>query len=497
VEPSRAFRVTLGVAAFFSIALVRADAPPKPPPLQPGLTEGVESRLIQFEVRVTRKGAPVGGLTTSDFDIELGGKPLRKFTVDDMCGAATALPGAPAPRTGGFILYFDEPELTVDGKNRAVEVARLVAPALLSKGHELLILRNGDALRTEANWTRDPAVASAALDRIAADPGNGDVLRAQAEQVRMESVLDRVAAGVRASELQTRVDIRDGARADNNPVRGPQADGIVAFGTPHQSGSGKGPGELAADAEHDVVVTGELTRLIGEIKPLVHDDLRRTERDMERLSGVVRYLALRDAPKGIVYFADTLRRDPGAGIVHTLNSAAHNEHLLDDPQWNSVIEPWNADNTFQALVRESSTYGVRFYAVEGRGLSLPSDWVRTSQDTLASMALETGGLSFLNGIAPERIADRLAADQSCWYLVSFDPSGWDTDRPLKLGVSVGKDGLRVQTRTSLVVPSRATLTETRLVAAHFGDPAFASQPLSVSVYPIGGTTRSLEILAQV
>src|SRR6185436_8989177 len=152
---------------------------------------------------------------------------------------------------------------------------------------------------------------------------------------------------------------------------------------------------------------------------------------------------------------------------------------------------------FDTLVRESSTYGVRFYAVEGRGLSMPSDWVRTSQDTLASMALESGGLSFLNGIAPERIADRVAADQACWYLVSFAPSGWDTDRPLSLTVYAKRDGLRVQTRSELVIPSRATLTETRLIAAHFGDPALEARPLSVSIYPVGGTNKNLAILAQV
>src|SRR6185369_10915796 len=132
------------------------------------------------------------------------------------------------------------------------------------------------------------------------------------------------------------------------------------------------------------------------------------------------------------YFADTLRRDPGSAVQHTLEVAERTTGALSDPRakgadsmWSGSIAPWNADAAFDTLVRESSTYGVRFYAVEGRGLSMPSDWVRTSQDTLASMALESGGLSFLNGIAPERIADRVAADQACWYLVSFAPSGWD------------------------------------------------------------------------
>ncbi len=128
---------------------------------------------------------------------------------------------------------------------------------------------------------------------------------------------------------------------------------------------------------------------------------------------------------------------------------------------------------------------------------MPSNWVRSSQDTLASMALDTGGRFFLNGIAPERIAESVAADQSCWYLVSFAPSGWDLDRPLNLGVWPKTKGLRVETRSALVIPSRETLTQTRLIAVHFDDPALQSRPLSVSFYPVGGSTKSFQVLAQV
>jgi hypothetical protein len=41
------------------------------------------------------------------------------------------------------------------------------------------------------------------------------------------------------------------------------------------------------------------------------------------------------------------------------------------------------------------------------------------------------------------------------------------------------------------------LTDTRLVAAHFGDPTLEDRPLSLSIYPVGGTTKRLQVLAQV
>lgn len=479
-------RVTLSLAMLLISASARAEGAEVPPPLQPGITEGVETRLVQFEVRVSRKGAPVSGLTASDFDIELGGKPLTKFTVDDMCfGAAAPFPGVPAPKPGSYIFYFDEPELTVDGRHRAIEVARLVVPALLAHGHDLMILRNGDSLRTDTNWTHDPAVVSAALDRVAADPGNGDSSRADAEQVHFERLFDQLAGAVRVAEMQKQMALR-GERSSHAGSQSPSND-------PDSPAYRPGPAVMAAQS----VGTAALAQLLLQFQPLVQDELRRTKRDLERLRGAVRLLALRDAPKGLVYFADTLRRDPGDVLVRTLDSATHITRFLGDPRWRAEADAWNADGEFQALVRDSSTYGVRFYAVEGRGLGMPSNWVRSSQDTLASMALDTGGRFFLNGIAPERIAESVAADQSCWYLVSFAPSGWDLDRPLNLGVWPKTKGLRVETRSALVIPSRETLTQTRLIAAHFDDPALQSRPLSVSFYPVGGSTKSFQVLAQV
>src|SRR5260221_14437120 len=124
-----------------------------------------------FEVRDDSGGSRVRGVSAKDLDIELGGKPLKAYTLDDMSAVPASPTGVSATRPGSFIFYFDEPELTVEGRRRAIEVARLVAPALLSHGHDVLILRNGTALRTETKWTHDPAEVAAALDRIASDPG--------------------------------------------------------------------------------------------------------------------------------------------------------------------------------------------------------------------------------------------------------------------------------------------------------------------------------------
>lgn len=474
---------SLPVSMTLCLATILTGASPRAqdagaPLRNPGHIERVQARLVQFEVRVSHKGAPVPGLSAKDFDIELGGRPLQSFTVDDMCTGAPALPPEErAARPGSFILYFDEAELTVDGRHRAVEVARLVAPALLTHGHDVLILRNGTSLRAETKWTHDPAEVSAALDRIAIDLGNGDWARASSEEFHAENLLVQLEGAVREANMRAQTALRD----------------LV------QHPSRTQPDDLAAQASttEQMMLNETVALLVGELKTAVQIDLQRTEHDVERLRRAVQSLALRGSPKGIVYFSDTLRRDPGEVIVHAVSSDAQFARLMSVRAWRTLISTWDADAKLRALIRDASTDDVRFYAVEGRGIAMPSDWVRTSQDTLASLALDTGGLSFVNGIAPQRIADRVVDDQSCWYLVSFAPTGWDTDRPLDLGVWAKKPGFRVQTRSALVIPSQAALTEALLIAAHFGDTALEDHPLSLSIYPVGGSTKKLEILAQV
>jgi hypothetical protein len=499
-------RLALCIAIPLSVGFVRAENAPTPPPLNPGLTEGVESRLVQFEVRVSRKGVPVRGLTAQDLDIELSGKPLAKFTIDDMCTAAPSDEiEVQATRPGSFVFYFDEPELTVEGRLRAIEVARLVAPALLAKGHDVMVLRNGASLHAETKWTHDAAEVTAALDRIAADPGHRDSLQAAASELQAERLMERAQTLVRESEYQRQSSMMEAnseyANGGKSQGGGGTGGGMSApwDGVARNPKGANTPGSLRAfkDAVNDQEIgNASLSQLASEFRTLVQDELQRSGRDVERLRGAVRALSLRGSPKGLVYFADTLRRDPGGVVARALGSVPEFNNRKSESASKEAIADWNSDGVLAALVRDAATYDVRFYSVEGRGLGMPTDWVRSSQDTIAGLALETGGLYFVNGIAGRGIAESIAADQSCWYLVSFEPAGWSTDRPLNVGVWPKQQGLHVQTRSALVIPSRAALTQTRLLAAHFGDPGFEDHPLSVSIYPIGGTADDLNVLAQ-
>jgi len=480
-------RLALGLTILAIGGSPRAENETPPPPLDPGLAEGIESRLVQFELRAARKGVPVRGLSAKDLDIELGGKPVTAFTVDDMCAEA---PQGTSARVGSFLFYFDESQLTVEGRRRAIEVARRVSSSLLSQGQAVFVLRNGPAQRAETTWTRDPALVTAALDRIASDSGSQESARAEAEETRAENTLERAASWVRETDMSRQLGMSDAENALLNALGG---------GGPLPTATMARVRELAKGQAAPYSAEGDAAekRLIAELTTLVEDQLRRGGRDIERLRAAVRSLSLRGSPKGVVYFSDTLRRDPGGAAARALESTRGLADRKEPTGSRSALTAQTEDAALTALVRDASSYGVRFYAVEGRGLASPSDWVRTSQDTLVSLALDTGGLSFVNGLSGAAIAESVAADQACWYLVSFAPSGWEEDRTLPLAVYGKQPGLRVKTGSSLVIPSRATLTQTRLIAAHFGDASPETLPLSVSIYPVGGTAKNLTVLAQV
>ena len=466
--------IAFGVGLFHPDALSSAGTDAALPSTQPTLTDRVEKRLIQFEMRVSRKGDPVSGLSAADFDIELAGKPLSDFTVDDMCAGASIV-AARDTNPGSSLFYFDEPELTREGRIRAVEVARRVAPALLERGHDLKIVRNGSAVLAETGWTHDASEVFAALDRIASDPGARDYLRDAVDERDVERLIEEAAsllggAGVSATvagrQLPTdcTLDSKAIGKAINMVKRGSERNAIHA--------------------------------MAGSLRTIVNAELRRTGRDIARLRGAVQSLASRGSPKAVLYFADSLRSDPGRAMKTAFESISNWDPAAVVAR-STTIAPWNADGAMQSLTRDAAAFGVRFYAVEGRGLTNGSDWVRTAQDTLASLGLETGGLSFVNGLQASSIADRIAADQACWYLVSFDPADRPRDRTLDLGIWPKERGLKVRAVSSVVIPGQQAQENARLVAANFGKSLPEDTPLAVAVYPVGGTDKSLQVMAQV
>jgi hypothetical protein len=447
--------------------------------LTPILQEGIERRLIQFEVRLSQKGAPVRGVKAADLDIELGGKPLKSFILDDMCtGTPDAVAETAAVPAGSFLLYFDEIELTFEGRRRAVEVRQARREHAVVQGERDQDPAQSPVAPVGNAVDHDAALISATLGRIAGDPGEGDAMRAAIDEARIVDSMDHTAALIHDANINQAISRETAIRESvNGPIVGANCGGF-AVRAPNPAAL------VAAQSAKSSQQAGDhaLQDLVIELRGFSHEEVRRGERDMTRLRAAISSLALRGAPKGIVYFADTLRRDPGHVVEGMLDSQWQFTNRIaarpgsssglsgTDAKMISSVSSRTADLEMAALVRDAATYGARFFAVEGRNLAAPSDWIQASQDTMVSLALDTGGLPFINGIPAEKIADRIAADQSCWYLASFDPRGWTADKQLGLGVYPKARGVRVNTRSSLVIPSRETLIQATLQAAPLETP---------------------------
>jgi hypothetical protein len=88
-----------------------------------------------------------------------------------------------------------------------------------------------------------------------------------------------------------------------------------------------------------------------------------------------------------------------------------------------------------------------------------------ARDTAESLAGETGGHAFLRGQNGARVAERIRRDFSCLYLLSFDPSDFKEDTPLRILVDTSRKGVKVTSRGQLILRSESAETVSRLLSA--------------------------------
>lgn len=93
---------------------------------------------------------------------------------------------------------------------------------------------------------------------------------------------------------------------------------------------------------------------------------------------------------------------------------------------------------YDDVLNAAASAGIRFYTVEGQGIVVTTTGGSDAQGTLVSLAAETGGRSFLNGVGADTIAKGVLSDLSCYYLLSFKPGDFRVDEPLSVFVAVSR-----------------------------------------------------------
>jgi hypothetical protein len=221
-------------------------------------------------------------------------------------------------------------------------------------------------------------------------------------------------------------------------------------------------------------------------------------------------LADLDPPKAVLYFADTMRQNAGehylAFFSGTTLKDANGKPTSDAAA--ILADAATGALPLDRVMNEAAGLGIRFYTVEGQGMTgdntftqsrgspstgggggqsnqasplVNSQRTRDSQGTLVSLAAETGGRSFLNGISSGRMAAQILDDMSCVYLLSFDPSGFPQDAPLPVSVAVKRPKVKSTVRGRLVIQSDGARLTGRVLSAFASPEAVAAADASVQV----------------
>jgi VWFA-related protein len=336
------------------------------------------------------------------------------------------------------IFFFDNGHLTLGGRQRSIDTARELIPKLVVSGAQATLVSNAASLETVVPLTTD---AQALLQGLA----------------RMEN------------------------------------DRTLRFWEPYSALEENRVEEVAAAAKEDP------EGAVGLARSYQLEERWRQERDLRRLTMILGRFAEMDPPKAVLYFADTMRANAGEHYFSFFSDAVRDRYGrgADNESLTGAL-------SFDRVIDEASAFGIRFYAVEGQGLTAPSlmagmrnttrtssrpvnsSRLRDAQNTLAGLALETGGRAFVNAVPATKIAERVLSDLSCLYLVSFDPRGLREDAPLRVTVTVANRKVKVQTRGRLVVQSENARLTSRLLAT-FAAPDIqkGDVPMRVGIIPAG------------
>jgi len=440
----RARSVTLAVLCLTASAGPETPAQEPERPREVGLIERAEARLAQLDITVSGDPDVIGALTADDFAIRINFRLLEEFQLDRACGApepaGTGPEGVqqpppterPAPPGPSYLFYFDQPHLTLGGRQRALDLAAELVDRLVTGNARAMIVSNAARLELIEPLTADPARLTAALQRLERDQSQWDVW-AEQESSRIDEVVRLL------------------------------------------------------NEDQDVQRAISLARVYQK------EERWRTEQNLRRLELALGLLSDLDPPKAVIYFADTMRSNPGEHYLSFFGYALRSE----DPALGVMTsDALTSRLPFDRVVNLASAQGSRIYAVEARGLINEVDLnllnpkafastgtvastsrvrVGDAQRALGDLATETGGRAFLHGVRGARIAGQILEDASCLYVASFDPSGFREDVPLRLSVAVDRPGVEVRVRGRVVFPSESTRLTARLLqafgrAGEIGDP---------------------------
>jgi VWFA-related protein len=399
-----------------------ASAPPSPaagteapPAAGESFGEAIEVTVVNVDVVVRDKsGKQVGGLTRDDFSLFVDGKKVEIANFSSQAPAAPVVPGRAAPAPGApapavpadggaarerlsLVVFVDNANMRPFDRNRLLKQLRGFLDKTLQPGDQVLLVTHDLGLHTRHTFGDRPETLAPALDALTKE----------------------AAAGLnRDLELgHTMDDIQDVIK-----TQGCTSGADVAFSEAraHQE-------QRLAEAK---VTYGNLHNLL------------------KSLDGV-------EGRKALIYVGDGVATQVGTDVFGLI------EELCPQNTNRTNFQTVNALAPLHQVIADANASRVTFYTLEATGqpsynaaehgrpavsFDLAQRIDQDRQDSLTSLARETGGRAALNGSDFRHDLEEIGAEITNAYSLGFTPPPGPAGKPHTIKVELNRPGLRATYR---------------------------------------------------
>jgi VWFA-related protein len=399
-----------------------ASAGAAPPPAAESFGEAIEVTVVDVDVVVRDKsGKQVSGLTRDDFSLSIDGKKVEITNFSSQSGAASparppqpAAGGVPAPAqstAGGadlaparerlnLVVFVDNANMRPFDRNRLLKQLRAFLQKTVQAGDQVLLVTHDLGLHVRHSFRDSPDALLPALDKLEKEAASG---------------------------LNRDLDLRQTMDQIQDVIK--------------LQGCSNGITEAVGMARaHEEQVLNEVKVTYGNLHNLLRS-----------LDGV-------DGRKALLYVGDGLSTQVGTDVFGMV------EELCPNNTAHAGFEPVDATAPMRQVIADANASRVTFYTLEATGLpayasaehagkppisfELSRRIDQDRQDSLTSLARETGGRAALNGSDFRHDLDEIAAEITSSYSLGFTPPPGPPGRTHTIKVELNRPGLKATYRAS-------------------------------------------------
>jgi VWFA-related protein len=403
----RTFLIALAVAALFAVAPAAQQQPPPRP------TFRANTQIVSVDVIVRDgSGAVVKGLTAADFEVLEDGKPqeIRSFTFEEIAEHPPGIETADLLATAGARLADDNRRAQPSDAAATVEATPMTSAALA--GRRLIVLL---------------------FDISSMQPE--DVQRAVDSATKYVNEKMSPADMVAVATVSSMLDVLTDFTADRTKVSA----ALAALG--YKEGTATPPPSA------DTVATDEQTA--ADASTVTEDaaamDMFNNDVRLRALKALAETLSPIEQKKSILYFSAGMERsgDDNQVELRAAINAAVRAHVaiypIDTRGLQTVVPGGDATR--------ASGSGTALFS--GRGVAQQFSRISASQDTLGSLASDTGGKAFMDSNDFGDAFARVQRDMSAYYLLGYSTANLARDgrfRRIRVRLTKPGGGLRVEAR---------------------------------------------------